>query len=61
MKTLFRFLRSDQTAPKFLLVLTFQLGLLPFLFSKLDAQVYNGNLTLNLQADIDAFSGHLTS
>jgi hypothetical protein len=40
----------------FLLVLIFQLGLFPFFFSNLNAQVYSGDANLTTQAQVDAFS-----
>ena len=40
----------------FLLVVIFQFGLFPFLFSNLNAQTYTGSLTLGTQAEVDAFN-----
>jgi hypothetical protein len=57
MKKLFSFSQlSLITIKRSILVLVFQIGLLPLFFSDVKAQVYNGNLSLNSQADVDAFN-----
>ena len=41
---------------RFVLILCIQSALLLFLFSKLNAQVLNGSILLNTQAQVDAFN-----
>src|SRR5215216_6614680 len=57
MRKLFSLIRPRADLVKrLLLVLVFEAGIFSFLTSNLNAQTFTGNLTLNTQAEVDAFN-----